>query len=366
MNHPSFWESESFRQPCDLIIIGAGLVGLSSALFYKQTQPDARVMVLERGLYPRGASTRNAGFACIGSIGEHLADLNNLTEAEVKNQMIQRFNGLLLLKQTLGEEAIGYEACGGYELFRSQKDIATVKAEITRFNNWMEELAGESSVYGARELNGYPVIYNRLEGSLHTGKMMQQLIQKVTRAGVEIRWNCPVQQTQPDGHVMLAGGAVLKASQVLLAVNGFASQLLPKLNIRPARGLVLMTNKLKELPWKGTFHHDRGYIYFRNVGDQLLIGGARNAAFEEEQTVEFGINEKVRKRLIRFTSEVLNLPADWHIEREWSGIMGFSSDKTPIVRRVDGHRFVAAGLSGIGIAIGMKIGKSAVALLEDK
>jgi len=186
----------------------------------------------------------------------------------------------------------GYEACGGYELFRSQKNFVKAKAEVARFNNWIEERAGEPTVYEAQRLNGYPVIYNRLEGALHPGKMMQQLVQKVTRAGVEIRWNCPVRQTQPDGRVMLADGSVLEAAQVLLAVNGFARQLLPELNIRPARGLVLMTNKLKELPWKGTFHHDRGYIYFRDVGDRLLIGGARNAAVEEEQTVELGINEK--------------------------------------------------------------------------
>src|SRR5699024_9597498 len=193
--------------------------------------------------------------------------------------------------------AIGDEACGGYELFRSQKNVAKAKAEIVRVNNWIEERAGEPTVYEAQRLNGYPVIYNRLEGALHPGKMMQQLIQKVTRAGVEIRWNSPVELMQPDGRVMLADGSVLKDAQVLLAVNGFTRQLLPELNIRSARGLVLMTNKLKELPWKGTFHHDRGYIYFRDVGDRLLIGGARNAAVGEEQTVAFGINEKVRRYL---------------------------------------------------------------------
>src|SRR5699024_11239053 len=101
----------------------------------------------------------------------------------------------------------GYEACGGYELFRSQKNFVKAKAEVARFNNWIEERAGEPTVYEAQRLNGYPVIYNRLEGALHPGKMMQQLVQKVTRAGVEIRWYSPVRQTQLDGRDIFDEGS---------------------------------------------------------------------------------------------------------------------------------------------------------------
>ena len=66
----SYWEHQSFFGPADVAIIGAGLVGLTAALDLKQRRPTWRVVVLERGALPSGASTKNAGFACFGSISE--------------------------------------------------------------------------------------------------------------------------------------------------------------------------------------------------------------------------------------------------------------------------------------------------------
>ena len=363
MDRLSFWEKETFGRSYDLIVVGAGIVGLSSALFYKKRHPSARVAVLERGRYPRGASTRNAGFACIGSIGEHVADMAKETENNIKRRIVSRYNGLVLLKQTLVEAAIGYEDCGGYEFFKSEETFKEAADHIEKFNAWMEELLNEKSVYRPESMEGYPVIYNRLEGALHPGKMMEQLIQQVMQAGVEIRWDCPVQQAD-DGMVTVAEGDALEASSILLAVNGFARQLLPEVKVTPARGLILVTNEQDELPWKGTFHYDRGYIYFRNIGSRLLIGGARNVASDEEATNRFGINEKIKEQLTHFVSDVLKLPDSWSVEHQWSGIMGFTSTKTPVVKKVDDCCYVAAGLSGMGIAIGMDVGRQAAELLK--
>lgn len=359
----SFWEQDSFLQPYDVIIVGAGIVGLSAALFYTKNHPDARIAVLERGLLPRGASTRNAGFACVGSIGEHLADMEKESEENIKKRIVRRYRGLELLKETLGEEAIGYEHCGGYEFFRSQQEFDKVAPEIDRFNGWMKELLDEEAVYSRNEIEGYPVIYNRLEGALHPGKMIQHLSQKVSRAGVEIKWNSRVEKVDEEGTVYISESPKLKAKKVLFAANGFVPRLLPDLEVRPARGYVLVTNEQPELPWKGIFHHNKGYIYFRNVGSRLLIGGARNLDVESESTDQFGTNEKIKKHLVEFISDVLRLPRDWEIEQEWSGIMGFTPTKTPILKQIDQHRFVAAGLSGMGIAIGSEIGKEAAEMV---
>ncbi|WP_372638268.1 NAD(P)/FAD-dependent oxidoreductase [Fodinibius sp.] len=365
MESPSFWEQDIFARsgPYDLVIVGAGIVGLSSALFYKRDHPEAEVAVLERGARPLGASTRNAGFACVGSVGEHRADLRKESEAVVRQRIKRRYRGLRLLKETLGREPIGYEHCGGYELFRSGEQFERAAADLDRFNRWMEELLGEASVYERRELEGYPVIYNRLEGALHPGKMMRQLIRAVTGSGVEIRWSSPVEEVSPEGTVRVAGAPAVAASQVLLAVNGFSRRLLPSINIKPARGLVLVTDEQDYLPWQGTFHHDRGYVYFRNIGDRLLIGGARNLAFDEEETDRFGVNDQIRNYLVNFVSDVLLLPDGWSVDHQWSGIMGFTESKTPVVQQLDEYRYVAGGLSGMGIAIGMEVGRSAAKMI---
>jgi len=359
----SYWEKESFLKPYDLIIIGAGIVGLSTALFAKRSHPSARLLILDKGFMPEGASTRNAGFACVGSITEYIADLEKESEDGVRRRILNRYEGLNLLKETLGEKNIGYEACGGYELFKGEKKFEKASEGIPKFNEWMTDLTGEEKVYSAGQLNGYKVIHNRLEGALHPGKMMQRLLELVRLQDIEVKWNSRVERVEEDGSVFLDKEIHLKADKVLIAANGFVKKLLPDIPVEPARGYVFVTEELNNMPWKGTFHHNRGYIYFRNVGSRLLIGGARNIAAVQETTDLFGVNEKIKSHLIRFSKEVLGLGETWQIEYEWSGIMGFTETKTPVLKRLDEHRYVAAGLSGMGVAIGTKIGKMASAMV---
>jgi len=362
----SYWEKDTFLNAYDLIVVGAGIVGLSTSLFYMRERPGARVLVLDKGFMPEGASTRNAGFACVGSITEHLADLEKESEEGIKKRIQNRYRGLELLKETLGEEEIGYEPCGGYEFFTDHKKFEQAADHIAQFNGWMSELIDEEDVYSRDTLNGYPVIYNRLEGALHPGRMMQRYIALAVHEGVEIRWNTGVRKVSSDGKILLEGDIELSAEKVLLAANGFVKKLLPGISVQPARGLVFVTNPLKQMPWRGTFHHDRGYIYFRNVGNRLLLGGARNMDAESETTDQFGINKKIKHHLTDFANEVLHLEQGWQLEQAWSGIMGFTDSKTPVLEKLDDHRFVAAGLSGMGVAIGTKIGKEAAALLNSK
>src|SRR5699024_10665891 len=121
MKNPSFWERETLSRPCDLVIVGAGIVGLSSALFYKRQYPGQEVVVLEKGCLPGGAGTRNAGFACFGSVTELLADMENEPEEHIKRLIHRRYLGLQLLRKTLGDRAIGFEPCGGYEFFNDRQ-----------------------------------------------------------------------------------------------------------------------------------------------------------------------------------------------------------------------------------------------------
>ena len=65
---PSFWEREVFFKDQDIIIVGSGLVGLLSALELRNKFPRRKILILERGALPSGASTKNAGFACFGSL----------------------------------------------------------------------------------------------------------------------------------------------------------------------------------------------------------------------------------------------------------------------------------------------------------
>ena len=361
MNKPqsySYWESEEWLQTPDLLIIGGGIVGASTALFYKQKFPDREVLILDKGMMPEGASTRNAGFACIGSISEHLADIKTAGKDVVFGRIKRRWKGLSLLKGTMGEEAIGYQSTGGHEIFTDVLTFEMCKNRIPEINRQMQEHLGIDGVYKAVEYEGFPAIFNRVEGALNSGSLMKNLHRRLSEMGVVTHWNCKVDSVGKHS-VKLNNGAELQANTILLATNGFTSRL-TDLPIKPARGYVFITNPIENLKWQGTFHFDEGYIYFRNVENRLLMGGARNVAKEDEETDLFGVNPSIKEHLIRFASEILKLPEGWEIGLEWSGIMGMTENKEPIVKEISPKIWVAAGLSGIGIAIGMEVAKDVV------
>ena len=63
----------------DYLIVGSGIVGLTCAIQLKAKDPEARVVIVEQGDRPSGASIKNAGFACFGSVSELLDDANTHT-----------------------------------------------------------------------------------------------------------------------------------------------------------------------------------------------------------------------------------------------------------------------------------------------
>ena len=89
----SYWEIKSWISNIDFTIVGSGIVGLNCALRLKEKHPKANILILEKGMLPQGASTKNAGFACFGSLSEIIDDLNTHTEHEVVELVNKRVNG---------------------------------------------------------------------------------------------------------------------------------------------------------------------------------------------------------------------------------------------------------------------------------
>lgn len=357
----SFWESELYEQEYDLIVIGAGLTGQSTAYFYKKLHPGAEVLVIDRGFFPIGASTRNAGFACFGSVTEHMADMKIEQEAKIIDRIRRRIDGLKLLRNTLGDDNIGYNEPGAYEIFTDDEAYQSALNHLDICNRWLDEAVGEEKVYQERKHNGFPAISIAREGCLHPGKMMKTLHKKNVSIGVEFRWNTPVKQIDVETPmVKLENEVNLKSKRMVVATNSFTSKLLPEVDIKPGRGYVFVTKPIEDLKWRGTYHYNAGYYYFRGIeDDRLLLGGARSLDIDVETTTEFGTNERIKDHLIHFANQVLNLPKGWEIDVEWSGIMGFTSTKSPILQKVSKQTWVVAGLSGMGVALGMQLGKEA-------
>lgn len=371
----SFWEQERFLARFDVLVIGGGLVGLMAAYQSKKQNSALRVGVLEAGFLPTGASTKNAGFACFGSISELMDELESTPPEEVLGVVELRWKGLKLLREILSDEYIDYRPYGGFEVFKkTDADFAKKCAEqIGHFNSWLAPITGTADIYSVADakINGWglgntcSVIENKLEGQLDTGKMMMALIRRVQEEGVLVFTNCRVEQIEGGGHVQTihTNQAKFSSRKIIVATNAFSGALFPELNIIPGRGQVLVTEPISNLKIKGAFHYDRGYYYFRNIGDRILLGGGRNLDFKAEETTEFGLTNLVQNELEKLLTEVILPGQKPTIDYRWSGIMAFGDELKPIIREVIPGVYTAVRCNGMGVAMGSQMGKQVAELV---
>jgi gamma-glutamylputrescine oxidase len=366
----SIWEKESFYAPKDVIIAGSGLVGLWCAWYLKKQYPKLSVAIVERGTIPTGASTRNAGFACFGSATELLEDTFNLGEVRMLELVEMRYRGLERIQKTFKNKAIDFNLCGGYELITEQNEIKgkELVEKLKTLNSVLAKAINKKNIFrlsdrkiktfGFRHISH--LIENKLEGYLHSGKLCQALLHLVQQAGVTVLNGVEITAHEQIGeHVVLYTNlhVHLTCSKLLVCTNGFAKQLLPKLNLVPARGQILVTSEIPKLKFKGTFHHDGGYYYFRNLGKRVLMGGARNKALDEETSSEMITTEKIQKELESFLSTHILHGEEYLITDRWSGIMGMGPEKIPITQKISDTIFCAVRLSGMGVALAPIIGE---------
>jgi hypothetical protein len=213
-------------------------------------------------------------------------------------------------------------------------------------------------IFGFNGLNRQIKI--QAEGQINTGKMMQRLIEIATEKGIKIYNGITVENIedyQTHVEIQTQNDWKIKAQKVIVATNGFTEKLLPNLQVTPARNQVLITKPISNLKIEGTFHLDKGYYYFRNVGNRVLFGGGRNLDLEGETTSNFGTTDLVQQNLISIFKEHILPNQDFEIEQWWSGILGVGHVKKPIVQNVSPNVTVAVRLGGMGVAIGSLIGE---------
>ncbi len=361
----SFWERDSWFSNVDFTVIGSGITGLNCAWELKNKFPKAKVLILESGLLPNGASTKNAGFACFGSLSEIIEDLRTHSEAEVIGLVERRIKGLELLRKNLGDREIGFQLNGGYELF-TKEDISLFKectSKMPEINNLLKPIFRQDvfdirrNTFGFRSIQ-QELIFNQFEGQLDTGKMMTALLRKVQACGVKILNNTEVTSFSEMNSSLEVNTDKFhfKTGKLFIATNGFASKL-GFSEVKPARAQVLITKPIKNLQIKGTFHLDKGYYYFRNVNNRILLGGGRNLDFKTEETTEMQITESIQNRLEELLKNNILPKTDFSIDQRWSGIMGVGDQKTPIVQQVSNNVFCGVRLGGMGVAVGSQVGR---------
>ncbi len=378
MNMLSFWEKNSFLN-YDVIIIGGGIAGLSVAASLKEKYPGKEVLILERGILPTGASTKNAGFACFGSLTEILSDIRSKGTDETLKLIEERLRGIEILRKRLGDENIGYENNGGSELF--DENYLPCLDEITGVNELLKDVVGNDVFQVRNDLTdrfGFnkdfvkALVFSPYEGQIDTGLMMRNLLKYVQSLGVSIITGCEAKSVIHENgrvsvqcfHNVLDEQINFSAADVFVCTNAFTKYILPNAQVKPARGQILVTAPIPGLKLRGIFHYDEGYYYFRNYKERIIFGGGRNLDFEGETSDEFIHNEKIAGRLKKLLKEVILPNTDYKIDYRWTGIMGFTQNKLPAINKVNENIYSIICCNGMGIALSSRIAEEAVNRVE--
>ena len=364
-NELSIWEKSTYLNDNEFVIIGSGIVGLSTSIFIKKKYPNSRVLVLERGYLPTGASTKNAGFACFGSPTELYDDLQSIPEQKVWETFKMRYNGLNTLFELIEPNLFDYEKCASWDLIENScqkvpSDFIQYLNEnanrITQNDNVYQE---DKSVIKRCGFSNVETAYkNRLEGRINTGKLIRELFKKAISIDVNVLFGMELLSYQFfENEVRLETKfGEIKTGNLIICTNGFAKKFIGDI-IKPARAQVLITKPIPNLKINGTFHLDRGYYYFRNIGNRILLGGGRNLDFEGETTEDIKTTSLIENRLNELLHGVILPNSNFEIDYSWAGIMGVGNEKAPIIEKMNNRVAIGVRMGGMGIAIGADVGK---------
>jgi len=362
----SFWERKTYFEDIDFIVVGAGIVGCSTAIHLRKNNPNAKILVLERSYLPNGASTKNAGFACFGSPTELLDDLRKMPESEVWETVQSRWEGLLALRNLIGDNNLDFQALGSWEIMHQNQDssIAEIRSKLNYLNEKIQQITGIKDCYSEDEnsiqkfgfQNIETAFFNKLEGQIDPGKMMIRYHQLLSENNIHLLTGIEVLDIDSINKLIQTSLGLIGAKKTFLTVNGFAQKFVQE-DIKPARAQVLVTSEIPNLKFKGTFHYDEGYYYFRNFENRVLIGGGRNLDFVGETTTEMQTTPQIISSLKELLDTIILPNINYTIDYQWAGIMGIGATKKPIVKQIDEFLSIGIRLGGMGVAIGTNVGK---------
>lgn len=366
----SYWEKKELFEGLDYVIIGAGLVGLSAAYQLAIKSKKCKILIVEKEILPTGASSKNAGFTCFGSPSELISDLQTTSADIVWSTVKKRYDGIDFLKNWLGIENIKYQQLGSQDLVLPSSKVSPeeIKDNLETINRGYKEATGIDQVvvedYDSMKHNGFrgftSSFFNKIEGQIDTASMYysaRREIQKMENVQLLSGIDILSFDTNSNGVELSSNLGEFSTQKLLIASNGFSKLLMPQQDVLPARAQVLVTEPIKDLKIKGTFHLDSGYYYFREIDQRILLGGGRNIDIKGETTTDFAITQNIQNKLDELLSNNILPDQKVKIEYRWAGIMGVGENKKPEIKKLNDRVSIAIRLGGMGVALGAALGK---------
>lgn len=351
----------------DIVIIGAGVVGLSLA--YELSRRGAEVTVLERGAIGREASWAGAGMLPPGSIekARHPIDLLRGHSAALMQQWSAE------LHEATGIDN-GYRRCGGLEVALGEHEVTPLRevaqvwqAEGTRLQECAPadlahlepalssavrlayHMPDQAQVRNPRHTKALSAACVARSVQLRTGAMVSGF---ATKAGRVTGVHTPAGEVTGDMFVVATGAwsaGVLRELGVTVRVKPIRGQIVLLSLPAPPFHCVLIAGARSvfpppESPPQADLRHAGGcrgacYLVPRPDG-RILVGSTEEDAGFDARPTPAGVHG-----LLEFAFELVPGLRDAHYERAWAGLRPGSADGLPYLGRAPQYEnlFIATG-----------------------
>lgn len=360
----SYWQRpHSFRIPdisTDVVIVGGGFAGLSTAYWLTELKPDLKITIVERNYCGAGASGRNAGFLTMGSAYFYKSLHQEWGKEKALSILTFASGSLELVYQHIirSSPELKFERSSSMTLFRSEE----------QFNHWcdknfdpafygfqwkhQDELPAslKGKFFGAYEVAPEYKI-NPVQLLLSIKKLLEsrkvQFVEttsafRITEAGLLTETN------------------TIKAKQVVLALNAYFPQFHQTFQnkIVPRRAQMMAVELEQDFDCPSLYYDPAERVYWRKTQDKVLVVGGKRLLDEEGETGDF---EKVSPVIQEALEQYLNdqLGIKYKVLNRWSGTMGFTEHELPLLTKVSApvDCYMIGGFSGHGMGLGFHSGK---------
>jgi glycine/D-amino acid oxidase-like deaminating enzyme len=366
-------EPSSLSAPAeaDIVVVGAGLTGLWTAIFLKELDPGGDVAVVEQGIAGYGGSGRNAGMLSEtvdhshGLAVQHfgfeearrLAALGERNVAELTAFI--RHHGLACDYEPSGRLSVALTAA---HMEEARRTVALAERLGLSTFRLLDAAAMQAELHSPLYLGAVAVAGG---GIMDPARFTDGLRREAVRLGVRVYERTPVDSVaeQGAGAVLRANGTTLTARRVVLATSAYTHHLLPAVTLRfiPLYDYIIVSEPLTPVQWEAIgWRHRQGvtdgrafFNYYRPTPDGRVLWGTSEATYYAGNRVDPSCDHSPHHYATLRESWRRHFPqlADLGWEYEWGGAICSTTRLTPFFGRALGGR-VHYGLGFTGHGLG--------------
>ena len=365
----------------DVVIVGAGFIGLWTAYCLARAEPTLEIVVVEAEIAGFGAAGRNAGFVSAGIAGKAQAYLRRGGWDGVQRAEQAMIEGIDHVGEVVADEGIecGWTKGGSLRIATSHAQLERVRAGLA---SRRQRGLGESDLQllGAEDVASRVRVSGVVGGAytphcarVHPGRLVRGLAEACERRGVQIFERSRVRSIEP-GQVRCDGlaTAAVRAPIVVQATEAFTVDLPGQhRDYLPVFSHMLATEPLDERTWSAigwerceTVADQRHlFTYAQRTADRRIAIGGRGAWYRMGSAIRAsderppGVHAALERTLRAWFPAAANaaITHRWGgvfaVPRDWS--MSIELDRATGLARAGGlagHGLVASSLCGRTLA----------------